>query len=172
MSDAPVELKINIVAKIDALESELAELRGVLSAQRALVENIGMDHRALSTSIQNTILSFGAIRERMETVQSALRDLASTQSSGMDKVTDLQKEKFSDFQTLCAARVESTQSKITMLGESFSKQLNSLKDAMAAADIESKAKIAEIESKINTSMYGLILALLTYLIKLLYPQLG
>ena len=170
--DMLIELRQNVATKIDALESALAELRGLLSAQKAIVDSLSMDHRALNTSIQNTALSFGAIRERMESLQAILKDISDSKGEAIEKVLEHQREKLLDCRQLCTSQIESVSSKVTTLGATLENHVAALEKAANSSDTNLDKRISDIESKINNTLYGVLITVVLWLIKLLYPQLG
>jgi len=137
------------IAKVEVLQSNLEQLQHELVAHRSAVDLLTMDCKSLNTSLQNTLMSFGALKEKTDTVFSSMALMSGDKDSKISRVDDDSKQRLTDCQKLCGERAAALIFKVDTVQTLIAKDLAAVVAKQEIVDKDVDARITAIESKIN-----------------------
>lgn len=173
-------------SKLHALEDELRVFKEGYLAQKTIIDSLLIDHRALNTSIQNTVLAFGSLKEKVEATNAAMNTMSTYKDGLIEKVQVSATEKMTNFRSLCDSRVEG----ITFKINSAINQANALvteyakhqDDKLIALELkldllkneikEVSTDISDLRGSISQALIYLVIVLAGWFIKHYFPTLG
>jgi hypothetical protein len=162
----------HIKQKVVELEKELKFVRDITLAQRTVIDNLSIENRAQATTIQNTVIAFGAMKERLDYFSNTCRTQCGDSATKLDKLFEVSGTRLADFNALCIDRRQAAEVKINASVEAVKVRVATIEDKMMSNDTAHGVRISELENKITNTLYFVLVSLIGWVIKLLYPQLG
>jgi len=172
--------------KTHSIEDDLRLFREILSTQKSAVESLLIDHRALNTGLQNTILAFGSLKEKVEATNSALTAMSTYKDTLIEKAQTSSVERITSFRSLCDSRVEGLNFKISSVATQattlVSDMTRTLEERLRILDLKAEgidtdlkstaADLADLRSSINKAILSVLVILIGWFIKYYFPTLG
>lgn len=162
----------NLDQKILTIESDLAHLKELVAINKTMMNTISMDSRSMTTTIQNTILSFGGLREKVEAMSETVNSIAEISEERLDKVMEIHRDKMTDFKCLCESRVSGIYAKIDSVKKEIDIESKNSAAMYANRVVEVDKRLDRIETLITRAFWGVFIVLLVYIINLLVVKLG
>lgn len=138
---------------IDSLYNQYKELAVAIASLKASLDSLNVDSKSTATSIQNLTMSFGALKEKTDTLFNSINAMLASKDSKVDSAMREGSSRMEDFKLLCSNRVKSIEFKIESVAKDAAKDLAAIAQAINIKVETNSDRITKIENKMSYAVY-------------------
>lgn len=150
--------------RLEALEARIVDLGREISTHKSAMDLLSLDCKSLNTSLQNTLLSFGSLKEKTDTVFSSMRLMSDDKDDKIKLTADDLRDRSASCRALCDNKLENIEFRVESVRELVTADISAVQEKLTVID----SRVSSIENKIETVTNWLIGTLLTSLAGLAY----
>lgn len=126
---------------IKDLEYQYVKMAEDIASLNTNMDNVSIENRSTNTAIQNLSLSFGALKEKTDSILSSVKILIDSKDGKIDSIARESNTKVSDFRSLCESKTQAVDLKMAVLKEQLSSAVETVQK-LAEGNKESLDKMA------------------------------